>query len=117
MILRLSSAAARFTVVLVGFVLATVLSYSSIRNAMAAHYAGVDTRSGYERAVQWEPGNAEAWHLLGRSWQYDLESADVQRAITAHRRSLSRNPRSPTSWLDLPTAPDSKGDLPAARDA
>jgi hypothetical protein len=117
MILRLSSAAARFTVVLVGFVLATVLSYSSIRNAMAAHYAGLDTRSGYERAVQWEPGNPEAWHLLGRSWQYDLENADAQRAINAYRRSLSLNPRSANSWLDLATAYESEGDLPAARDA
>jgi cytochrome c-type biogenesis protein CcmH/NrfG len=117
MILRLSSAAARFTVVLVGFVLATVLSYSSIRNAMAAHYSGLDTRSGYERAVQLEPGNPEAWHLLGRSWQYDLENADAQRAINAYRTSLSLNPRSANPWLDLATAYESEGDLPAARDA
>lgn len=117
MVLRLSSAAARFTLVLAAFVLATALSYSSIRNALAAYYAGLDTRSGDERAVQLEPGNPEAWHLAGRSWQYDMEGADAQRAIYAYRTSLSLNPRSANTWLDLATAYESEGDLPGAREA
>jgi tetratricopeptide (TPR) repeat protein len=117
MVLRLSSAPARLTFVFVALILATTLAYSSVRNALAVYYAGLATRAGYERAVQLEPRNAENWFLLGRYFQYNLEDPDAQRAINAYRASLSLDPRAAVVWLDLATAYESQGDLPAAREA
>ena len=117
MILRLSNAVARFTLVLVALVIATALAYSSVRNALAAHYSGLETRRGYERATQLEPGNADNWFLLGRYWQYNLDEPDAQRAIKAYRTSLSLDPRAADTWLDLAAAYESESDLVAAREA
>jgi len=117
MVLRLSSAAARLTLVFAALILASTLAYSSVRNALAVYNLGLATRAGYERAVQLEPRNAENWFLLGRYWQYNLEEPDTQRAINAYRTSLSLDPRAAVVWLDLATAYESQGDLPAAREA
>ena len=117
MVLRLSSAAARLTLVFVAVIFATMLSYSSIRNALATYDSGLETQAGYERAAQLEPRNAEHWFLLGRYWQYNLEEPDAQRAISAYRTSLTLDPRAASTWLDLATAYESQGELPAAREA
>jgi tetratricopeptide (TPR) repeat protein len=117
MVLRLSSSIARATLLFVAAVLAAALGYSSSRNALAAHYAGMETRQGQERAAQLEPGNPEAWFLLGRYWQYNLEEPDAKRAVAAYRNALSLDPHSATTWLDLAAAYESEGDAAAARDA
>jgi hypothetical protein len=117
MVLRLSSAAARLTLVIVALILATALAYLSIRNAFAAHYVGLQTRSGYERAVQLAPDNAENWFLLGRYWQYNLDEPDASRAVQAYRTALTLDPRSAYAWMDLATAYESQADLSAAREA
>jgi tetratricopeptide (TPR) repeat protein len=117
MVLRLSSSIARATLFFVAAVLAAALVYSSSRNAFAAHYVGMETRQGYERAAQLEPGNPENWFLLGRYWQYNLEEPDAKRAIAAYRTALSLDPHSANTWLDLAASYESEGDAVAARDA
>ena len=98
-------------------VCALLLSYLSIRNALAAHYAGLGTLQGYQRATRLEAGNFENWHLLGRYWQYNLEDPDPTRAIRAYRVALSLNPRSAEIWGDLGAAQEAAGNITAARDA
>ncbi len=117
MILRLSNSTARLAFLFVSFALATALAYSSVRNALAAHYSSLATRAGHERAAQLEPGNPLNWYLLGRYWQYNLDEPDNPRAIKTYRTSLSLDPRSATTWLDLAAAYELEGDLPTARDA
>src|SRR5271169_7229438 len=117
MILRLSSNAQRGVLVAASLAVALFLSYFSIRNALAAHYAGMQTLEGYERATRLEPANAQNWHLLGRYWQYNLEDPDSVRAIRSYLSALSFNPASSETWLDLATAYESEGNLVAARDA
>ena len=117
MVLRLSSSIARATLLFVAAVLAAALGYSSTRNALAAHFAGMETRVGQERAVQLEPGNPETWFLLGRYWQFNIEEPDSRRAIAAYRTAISLDPHSATTWLDLAAAYESEGDAAAARDA
>ncbi len=117
MILRLSSPAARGLLVVLAVMLAAGLTYSSVRNAAAAHDAGLNTPQGYERATQLEPGDADDWSLLGRYWQYNLENPDAQRAIRAYQKALAADPRSADTWLDLGTAFESQGDIAAARNA
>jgi tetratricopeptide (TPR) repeat protein len=117
MILRLSNTAARVALVFVAFALAAALAYSSVRNAVAVHDSGFATHRRLERATQLEPGNPLNWFLLGRYWQYNLEEPDNSRAIKAYLTSLSLDPRSANTWLDLATAYELEGDIPAARNA
>jgi len=117
MILRLSSNAQRAVVLTVSAALALFLSYFSVRNAMAAHAAGLQTVEGFQRAVKLEPANSRNWYLLGRYWQYNLEDPDSSRAIHSYLSALSFNPLSYETWLDLAAAYESEGNLAAARDA
>src|SRR6267142_4071171 len=117
MILRLSSNAQRRVLVVASLALALFLSYFSIRNAFAAHYAGMQTVEGFERAVRLEPADAQNWYLLGRYWQYNLEDPDAAHAIRSYLSALSFNPGSSDTWLDLATTYESEGNFTAARDA
>src|SRR5258708_27389252 len=78
MILRLSTNAQRGVLVTASCVVAVILSYFSIRNALAAHYAGLQTAEAYERAIHLEPADPRNWYLLGRSEEHtsELQSPD-----------------------------------------
>src|SRR5467141_4475250 len=117
MILRLSNSAHRGILVCAAFALAITLSYSSIRNARAFHFAALQTVEGIEHATHLEADNARNWYLLGRYWQYNLENPDVRRAIRSYLSALSLNPASSEIWLDLASAYESEANLVAARDA
>ncbi|MGC2286766.1 MAG: tetratricopeptide repeat protein [Candidatus Acidiferrum sp.] len=117
MILSLSSPAARGLLVVLALVLAAGLSYSSVRNTIAVHDAGLNTPEGYQRATQLEADDAANWYLLGRYWQYNLENPDTQRAIRAYQEALSFDPHSADTWLDLGSAYESEGDIKGARAA
>ncbi len=93
------------------------LSYFSVRNALAVHFAGLQTRQGYERATRLEPRDFQNWLLLGRYWQYNLEETDTARALQAYKVALSLNPRSADLWSDLGTAYETEGNVSAAREA
>src|SRR5262249_27638594 len=117
MIVPVSSGLVRLALLIVAVALAAALAYSSVRNALAVRYAGLNTRAGLERATQLERGNPQNWLLLGHYWQYNLEEPDTARAIKAYRASLTLDPRAATTWLDLATAYELQGDVGAARDA
>src|ERR1700674_5067885 len=117
MILRISSNAERKVLVAVSFAVALILSYFSIRNAIAVHYAGLETSQATERAARLEPTDPRNWYLLGRYWQFNLEEPDAARAIRYYLSALSLNPASWETWLDLAAAYESEANLVAARDA
>ena len=117
MILRLSTSAERAALAVLALLLAAFLSYFSIRNACAEHFAGLETPNGLSRALELEPGNARSWFLFGHYWLYNLEDPDVPRAIRAYQTSLALDPRSAETWLDLAAAYESQNDVAAARDA
>ena len=117
MIIRLSSPAAHGLLVLFALALAVGLSYSGIRNAVAANDAGLNTAEGFERAARLEPDSPRNWYLLGRYWQYNLDDPDAQRAIRAYQTALSLDPRSASTWLDLGMAYESEGDPARAQNA
>ncbi len=117
MILRLSSIAQRAALVAASFAVAFLLSYFSIRNALAVHYAGLQTAQACERATRWEPADPRNWHLLGLYWQSNFKDPDAARAVRSYLAALSLNPASSEIWLDLATAYESEANLIAARDA
>src|ERR1700758_2144569 len=115
--LRLSSKAQGAVNVAASFAVAFILSYFSIRNALAVHYAGEQTPEAYQRAARLEPADPRNWYLLGRYWQYNLENPDATRAIPFYLSALSLNPASSQTWLDLAAAYEWEANLVAARDA
>jgi tetratricopeptide (TPR) repeat protein len=96
---------------------AVILSWSSIRAAVAEHYEELLNLHGLQRATEVEPRNSKYWHLLGRYFQEDLEAQDLRRSIECYHTSLSLDPRSADVWLDLAGAYESLPDLAAARAA
>src|SRR5215831_17130457 len=96
---------------------ALLVGLLGIRNALAAHFLGLDTRDGYERAVRIEPRNPRNWYLLGRSYLYDLEQPEPAKAVSALRKSVQLDPYSAEAMLDLAIAYDSEGDAAQARAA
>src|SRR5258708_11195039 len=117
MILRLRNSAHRGILVIAAFALAITLPYSSIRNARAVHFAGLQTFEGIDDAAHLGPDNARNCYLLGRYCQYNLENADVRRAIRSYVSALSLTPASSEIWLDLASAYESEANLVDARDA
>lgn len=115
---QLSSGSKLRAVILVfALICAVFLSYFSVRNALAAHYVGLQTREGYERATRLEPRDFQNWLLLGRYWQYNLEEPDTARALQAYNVALSLNARSADLWSDVGIAYETEGNVAAARDA
>jgi len=117
MIVRVSSAAARGVFVVIACVVAATLGYSTVCNALAAHFRSLETREGFERATRLEPKDANNWYLLGRYWQYNLEEPNTEKAIVAYKTSLTLDPRSADTWSDLAMAYESDDESEAARDA
>src|SRR5438876_1022700 len=117
MILRLSNNAQRAGLVTASFTVAFILSFFSIRNAFAVHYAGLQTSQAIERATRLEPMDPRNWYLLGRYWQYNPADPDTARGIRAYLTALSLDPASWQSWLDLAASYESDDNLAAARDA
>jgi tetratricopeptide (TPR) repeat protein len=115
MILRLSSSAERLVVLAAALLVALFLWFFSIRGAWAAHFAAQSTGAGLARATRLEPGDAENWYLLGRYWQFNLEDPDNDKAIDAYRHSLSFDPHSAQTYIDLATAYEGIDDIPDAR--
>jgi len=117
MILRLSTTAARAFLVFIALVFALALTWSGIRNALAAQEAAKNTPEGYERATKFEPDDARNWYLLGRYWQYNLEDPDTQRAVRAYQTALSLDPLSADTWLDLAASYETENDPASAKNA
>ena len=107
----------RLLLMLCGAILAASLGYLTVRNALAAHARGLDTRAGYLGAVRLEPADSRNWYLLGRSYLYDLEQPDAERAIDALRKAVALDPYSAEALLDLANAYDGEGDTARAREA
>jgi hypothetical protein len=108
---------ARVALLVCSVLLALFLGYFGIRNALAAHSLGLDTRTGYQRAVRLEPRDSRNWYFLGRSYLYDLEQPDAPRAVEALGKAVELDPNAAEAWLDLASAYEEQGEMAKAREA
>lgn len=113
----MASPRARAVLLLCSCGLALLLTFFGLRNSLAAHDVGLDTRQGYERAVHLEPQNPRNWYLLGRSYLYDVDDPEPARAEQALRKAVALDPYSAEALLDLASAYDGEGNASEARAA
>lgn len=117
MILRLSDSLSRGLFVAAAFALTAVLSFFSIRMAVAARGAEEGSAAGFQLANRLEPENPEYWYRFGHFQQFNLEQSDSAEAEQLLKKAIEINPKYTDAWLDLGTAHELDGNLPEARDA
>ena len=94
-----------------------LLSYQAVRLWLADHRIRSTRLEVIERGVALEPGNAEAWDLLGRYRQLDFANADPQQELADYQRAVQNDPLSATFWMNLAGAYEANGDLSSAQHA
>ena len=117
MILRLSDSLSRGLIVVISFVLAVLLSFFSIRMALAARAADKETTEGFRSATRMEPQNAVYWYRFAHFEQFNLEETDPGQAKDLLKTAVRLDPKYTDAWLDLATAYELDGNAEEARDA
>lgn len=77
----------------------------------AAHHSAVGSQEALEKALTFQPGNAEMHNQLGKLLLY---SQSPQRALLELERATQLDPQGGRFWADLALARESNGNLPAA---
>jgi tetratricopeptide (TPR) repeat protein len=94
-----------------------LLSYQAVRIWLAYHRIHSTRMEVIERGAALEPGNAEAWDLLGRHHQLDFVNADPLQELADYQRAVQDDPLSATYWMNLAGAYEANGDLGSAQNA
>ena len=113
----LQRAPARAAILVFALAAGALLSYQAVRLWLAYHRIHSTRLEIIERGAALEPGNAEAWDLLGRYRQLDFASADPQQELADYQRAVQDDPLSATFWMNLAGAYEAKGDLNAAQNS
>ena len=96
---------------------AAILSYQAIRIWLADHRIHSNRLETIERGAELEPGNADAWDILGRYEQLDFATGDPAQAVGAFEKAVHDNPLSAYYWMNLAGAYEATGDIAHAREA
>ena len=91
--------------------------YQSVRLWIADYRINSDRLAEIESGAALEPGNGEAWDLLGRFRQLDFVAGDANEAVKDFQRAIRDNPLSAYYWMNLAGAYEATGDISHARDA
>ena len=108
---------ARAAILVFALAAGALLSYQAVRLWLAYHRIHSTRLEIIERGAALEPGNAEAWDLLGRYRQLDFASADPQQELADYQHAVQDDPLSATFWMNLAGAYEANGDLGAAQNA
>lgn len=93
------------------------LCYQAARLWLADHRIHSSKLEVIESGAALEPGDAEAWDILGRHRQLDLEHPDIVQAVTDYQRAVHDDPLSANYWMNLAGAYEAIGDLNDAQHA
>jgi protein O-GlcNAc transferase len=86
---------------------------AALEQGLALHHAGRldEARAWYQKALQWQPRNADALHLLGL---IALQSGKPDRAVELIGRALGADPRNAAAHYNLGCARSALGRIDAA---
>ncbi len=113
----LQDSPARPAILLFALAAGALLCYQAGRLWLADHRIHSTRLEIIERGAALEPGDADAWDLLGRYRQLDFTNADPQQELTDYQRAVQEDPLSATFWMNLAGAYEANGDLTNAQNA
>ena len=113
----LQQAPPRAAILVFALAAGALLSYQAARLWVAFHRIHSTRLEVIERGAALEPGNADAWDLLGRYRQLDFANADPQQELADYQRAVQDDPLSATFWMNLAGAYEANGDLSGAQNA
>ncbi len=108
---------ARPAILVLALAAGALLSYQATRLWLAYHRIHSARLEIIERGVALEPGDADAWDLLGRYRQLDFANADPQQELADYQRAVQEDPLNASFWMNLAGAYEENGDLSAAQNA
>ncbi len=108
---------ARLVILVFALAAGALLSYQAARLWLANHRIHSTRLEIIERGAALEPGDADAWDLLGRYHQLDFANADPQQELADYKRAVQDDPLNATFWMNLAGAYEENGDLSAAQNA
>jgi tetratricopeptide (TPR) repeat protein len=107
----------RRALLIAALTIALFFLYQSVRLWIADYRINSDRLTEIESGAALEPGNGEAWDLLGRFRELDFVAGDANEAVEDFQRAIRDNPRSAYYWMNLAGAYEATGDISHARDA
>ena len=107
----------RLLVLPVAFACGIFLCYQAVRLWLADHQIHSNNVEVIERGAALEPGDAEAWDILGRHRQLDFANPNPLQAVANYRRALQDNPLSANYWMNLAGAYEAIDDPGGAQKA
>lgn len=113
----LEGARAKWILFVTAFAVAAILIFQGSEIWLADHRVNSGKPEQMERGAALLPGNADAWDLLGRFYQWDFMNSDMSRAIVNYQKAVQRNPLSAHYWMDLASAYEATGDDADAQQA
>ena len=93
------------------------LCYQAARLWLADHRIHSSKLEVIESGAALEPGDAEAWDILGRHRQLDFANADPVQALANYQHAIHDDPLSANYWMNLAGAYEANGDLKGAQEA
>ena len=107
----------RHALLIAALTIALFYLYQGIRLWIADFRINSDRLPAIESGAALEPGDAEAWDILGRFRQLDFVAGDPNEAIKDFQRAIHDNPLSAYYWMNLAGAYETTGDVTEARHA
>jgi tetratricopeptide (TPR) repeat protein len=107
----------RLALLIAALAVALFFSYQAVRLWIADYRINSDRLAEIESGAALEPGDAEAWDILGRFRQLDFVAGDPNEAIKDFQRAIHDNPLSAYYWMNLAGAYEATGNVSEARNA
>jgi tetratricopeptide (TPR) repeat protein len=107
----------RWTIFCVAAVLSGTLIFQAVELGLAWYWERSNQIAVQLRGVRLEPGDADAWHRLGKTAQWNLYGPNPQGAVSYYLKAVRLDPRSALDWMDLASAYEVVGEREKAADA
>lgn len=107
----------RWALLVAALIVALFFSYQAIRLWIADYRINSNTLNAIQHGVALEPGNAQAWDILGRFQQLDFSAGDPNAAVKSFQKAIQDDPDSAYYWMNLAAAYEATGDVSRAQDA
>lgn len=107
----------RLSVLLAALACGIFLCYHAARFWLADHRIHSNNLEVIESGAALEPGDAEAWDILGRHRQLDFANADPVQALANYQHAIHDDPLSANYWMNLASAYEANGDLKGAQES